>query len=100
LVEDDTLWVPDFLGNFYFNTLGNLVSHPRAGLVFFDGAGGLLQVSVDVEIVWDGSLVDRFAGAERVLVMKVKQVVRLQHVLPLAFDGGPSSPFLAGTGAW
>src|SRR5207344_1303268 len=27
---------PDFRGNFLFNTLGNLVTNPRAGLLFVD----------------------------------------------------------------
>ena len=43
-LDGDTLVVPDFRGNRYFNTLGNLVSDPRAALVFVDFAalfGGL-----------------------------------------------------------
>jgi predicted pyridoxine 5'-phosphate oxidase superfamily flavin-nucleotide-binding protein len=35
-VEADTLTVPDFKGNRYFNTLGNLVANPRAALLFVD----------------------------------------------------------------
>src|SRR5205814_1386013 len=33
-VAGDTLTIPDFAGNRYFNTLGNLVTEPRAALVF------------------------------------------------------------------
>jgi predicted pyridoxine 5'-phosphate oxidase superfamily flavin-nucleotide-binding protein len=35
-VEGDQLTVPDYTGNFYFNTLGNFAVYPRAGLVFVD----------------------------------------------------------------
>lgn len=99
-VEDDVLWVPDFQGNFYFNTLGNLVQHPRAGLVFFDGDGGLLQLKVETEILWDGSVVDGFAGAERILKLRVREVVRVKNALRLRLLEGPASPFNATTGVW
>lgn len=32
--------VPDFTGNQFFNTLGNLALEPRAGLLFIDHACG------------------------------------------------------------
>lgn len=35
-LEDDTLWMPDFRGNRYMNTLGNLLAEPRAALLFID----------------------------------------------------------------
>ena len=33
---NSSLTVPDFLGNFFFNTLGNLALNPRCGLLFMD----------------------------------------------------------------
>jgi uncharacterized protein len=48
------LRVPDFLGNFYFNTLGNLLLQPRCGLLFVDYAtASVLQVAARGEIVRD-----------------------------------------------
>ncbi len=50
-----TLTTPDFSGNRFFNTLGNLLHDPRAGLLFVDFASGdLLYVAALAEIVWDG----------------------------------------------
>jgi predicted pyridoxine 5'-phosphate oxidase superfamily flavin-nucleotide-binding protein len=47
----DTLVVPDYLGNFMFNTLGNLVQWPRAGLLFVDWDDGhLLHLAAQAEI--------------------------------------------------
>jgi predicted pyridoxine 5'-phosphate oxidase superfamily flavin-nucleotide-binding protein len=49
----DTLVVPDFRGNRFFNTLGNLLGDPRAGLLFVDFASGdLLQLQGTVTIEW------------------------------------------------
>ena len=53
--DDGTLTIPDFVGNFLFNTLGNLLLNPRAGLVIADfGTGDMLFLSGVTEIVWSG----------------------------------------------
>ncbi len=58
--------IPDYRGNRYFNTVGNLVVYPRAGLVFIDfDSGDLLQLTGTTEIVWDGPQVRAIEGAER-----------------------------------
>jgi hypothetical protein len=73
-LEDDTLTIPDFSGNRYFNTLGNLVSHPRAALLFVDfESGRLLHVQGTTEIVWDGPEVRVFEGAERLWRVRVER---------------------------
>ncbi len=53
-VRDDALFVPDYPGNSLFNTLGNFVLNPRAGLCFvhFDG-GRQLQLTGDVHLHHD-----------------------------------------------
>jgi len=46
VLGDDRLAFPDYPGNNMFNTLGNLVGYPRAGLLFVDFAtGDVLQVT-------------------------------------------------------
>jgi predicted pyridoxine 5'-phosphate oxidase superfamily flavin-nucleotide-binding protein len=53
-VDGNVLTIPDYRGNRYFNTLGNLVLEPRAALLFPDFAGGeLLQLQGRAEVVWD-----------------------------------------------
>lgn len=45
------LTIPDFSGNRFFNTLGNIAASGHAGLVFFDGArGDLLQIAGDASV--------------------------------------------------
>jgi predicted pyridoxine 5'-phosphate oxidase superfamily flavin-nucleotide-binding protein len=101
LSSEGTLTVPDFPGNAFFNTLGNIAVNPVAGLLFIDFAtGDLLQLFVRAEVVWDGPEVEAFAGAERLLRM---QVVAAQHApaaLPLRFGSASLSPHLAATGRW
>ena len=76
-VDGDLLTIPDFAGNRYFNTLGNLVANPRAGLLFPDfETGDLLQVSGSAEVVFDSPRVADFPGAERLWRVRVERWVR------------------------
>ncbi|MFC5473874.1 pyridoxamine 5'-phosphate oxidase family protein [Paraherbaspirillum soli] len=96
-----TLTVPDFVGNFFFNTIGNLVENPRAGLLFIDFASGdLLYLAVDAELIWDGPEVAAFAGAERLLRFHIRQAIRVEASLPLRWTEPQLSPALASMGAW
>ena len=99
--DDGALVVPDYAGNGFFNTLGNLMVNPRAGLLFVDFAtGDLLQVSGTTTIVWDGSQLDAFAGAERLWRVMPTQGRWLRGALPLRLTLREFSPTLDGTGTW
>jgi predicted pyridoxine 5'-phosphate oxidase superfamily flavin-nucleotide-binding protein len=98
---DDVLTVPDFNGNRFFNTLGNLAVHPRAGLLFIDfDSGELLHLAVTAEIVWNGPEVEAFEGAERLMRFRVTHALRRPAALPLRWGDAQLSPHLAGTGQW
>jgi predicted pyridoxine 5'-phosphate oxidase superfamily flavin-nucleotide-binding protein len=98
---DGVLTVPDFNGNRFFNTLGNLAAHPRAGLLFVDfDSGELLHVAVTAEIVWSGPEVDAFEGAERLMRFRVAHALRRPGALPLRWGDAELSPHLARTGHW
>ncbi|UWQ19877.1 pyridoxamine 5'-phosphate oxidase family protein [Jannaschia sp. M317] len=54
VVDATHLQIPDYAGNNFFNTIGNLVSDPHIGLLFIDfETGGLLHVSGRATIDWD-----------------------------------------------
>lgn len=75
---------PDYAGNHHFNTLGNLVMDARVGLLFVDFArGSLLQITGTATIDWDSGELARHAGAERLVVIDIDAIVRLEHALPL-----------------
>lgn len=62
----DTLVCPDYAGNRYFNTLGNMLLEPRAALLFIDFSNGdLLHLQGRSEIVWRTEDHQDFPGAER-----------------------------------
>ena len=95
------LTMPDFSGNFFFNTLGNIAVNPRAGLLFIDFANGdLLYLAVTAEIIWDGSELNAFEGAQRLLRFRVQTARRLQAALPLRWGAAELSPALLHTGRW
>lgn len=99
-IEGDCLTVPDFAGNLHFNTLGNLLLNPRAGLLFIDfKTGDLLQLTGRTEILLEGPLVEAFQGAERLWKLHVEQVVRRPAALALRwrFDGVSPNSLLTGT---
>lgn len=101
LATHDELTVPDFTGNQFFNTLGNIAAHPRAGLLFIDFASGdALYVAVKARTVWDGPELASFDGALRLLKCEVLSVRRVAQALPLQWGAAQLSPVLAETGAW
>ncbi len=93
--------VPDFTGNFFFMTLGNLQVDPRAGVLFIDFAtGDLLLLTGRAEVVWHGDELKAFEGAERAWRFHVESGVRLRDALPLQFQFRDWSPNSLITGTW
>ncbi|EDZ99282.1 pyridoxamine 5'-phosphate oxidase-related FMN-binding [Burkholderia sp. H160] len=93
-VDDaNTLTTPDYSGNRFFNTIGNLVHDPRAGLLFIDFANGdLLYLAVQAEIVWDGDELAAFAGAQRLVRFHVNEVRRSRGALPFRWSDVEMAP--------
>jgi predicted pyridoxine 5'-phosphate oxidase superfamily flavin-nucleotide-binding protein len=96
-IEGDVLSVPDFAGNAYFNTLGNLLHDPRASLLFVDfDDGTVLQLQGRVEIVWSGGEIAQWPGAERLWRMRVTGGWRRSAALPFRWsEAEPAASTLA-----
>jgi ferredoxin-NADP reductase len=91
-----TLTTPDFTGNKFFNTIGNLLHDPRAGLLFIDFASGdLLYLAVRSEIIWQGAELAAFEGAERLMRFHVQEVRRSKGVLPFRWSDVEYAPQFA-----
>jgi uncharacterized protein len=98
----DATWLtlPDFSGNFMFNSFGNLEVNPRAGLLALDfETGALLSLTGTARVIWDGLLVEAFEGAERLLEFRVEAGWFWRGILTGWSDAEPS-PHLRGTGTW
>lgn len=100
-IDGDTLTIPDFTGNSYFNTFGNLLQEPRASLLFVDFATGtLLQLQGEAEIVWKGPELAQLDGAERLWRFHVRRGWRRAHALPLRWSAPEFAPTTLQTGLW
>ncbi|MFN7026138.1 MAG: pyridoxamine 5'-phosphate oxidase family protein, partial [Pseudorhizobium sp.] len=100
---DGGLTVPDFNGNLFFNTLGNFLVNPRAGLLFVDhNTGGILQVSGRVKVILESPEIAAFEGAERLWRVFPEKVSLRPDVLPLrwTFAENGFSPNSLMTGSW
>lgn len=70
LLDERTLAFADYPGNNMFNTLGNLVAQPRAGLLFLDfETGDTLQLTGRARLDCDPVTVAAFRGAQAVVVI-------------------------------
>ncbi len=100
LARDGRLWLPDYSGNFMFNTLGNLLLEPRCALLWIDFASGdLLHLEARAELVWPEDYPEPAPlGAERMLALTPGRWRLRRGRLPLAFGGAEPSPFLPAQG--
>jgi len=100
---DGVLTIPDFAGNLFFNTLGNLYANPKSGLLFADfETGDLLQLTGDAEIILESPEIAAFQGAERLWRFTPRRIVSRPGALPLRWkfqqDGWSPNSLL--TGSW
>lgn len=94
------LTLPDYAGNLFFNTLGNLLLHPWAGLLFVDWQDGhLLSLSAKAQLEWDGPALQDFEGAQRLLRLRVERGCWLPSLLPWAADAPEPAPQFAAQAA-
>jgi uncharacterized protein len=81
----DRLAFPDYPGNAMFNTLGNLVEYPRAGLLFVDfRTGDVLQVTGRATV-----------GDDRTVTLDVEEVRETLAASPLRYrlvEYSPANP--------
>jgi hypothetical protein len=77
-----------------FQSLGNLESDPRAGLLVLDPEHGeSLHVTGTAHTVWDATEAAAWPGAERVVVFDLLEARRRPAALPWEAGPGLPSPF-------
>lgn len=87
-VDGNTILVPDFTGNNFFNTLGNLLVNPKAGLLFPDyTTGDLLMLTGRAEVLdSDAPEIAGFKGAKRGWRFTLDHGIRIYDALPFRAD--------------
>jgi predicted pyridoxine 5'-phosphate oxidase superfamily flavin-nucleotide-binding protein len=100
-IDGDVLSVPDFAGNNYFNTLGNLLRDPRFGMLLIDfDTGTLLQLQGRATIAWDGPDAAGPAGTERLLRFEITAGWRREAALPFGWSRPEPAATTVQTGIW
>src|SRR6185369_12033549 len=100
---DGTLTIPDFAGNLFFNTLGNILINPKAGIIFADfDTGDVLQLTGSAEVILDSPEIAAFQGAERLWRVTPHRVIYRPDALPLRWNFLENgwSPNALMTGSW
>jgi uncharacterized protein len=91
-VEGNTLTFPDFAGNLYFNTLGNIFVNAKVGLLFVDfESGDMLQITGCATISFESPEISDFQGAERLVHIEPSQVVLRRAALPIRWSTEPDN---------
>ena len=100
MLDADSLSIPDFSGNRYMNTLGNLLIQPRAALLFMDfDHGDILHLQGTTEIMWRPTAFCPI-GTERYWRLHIQHAWRFRHALPWRGRLLEYSPATLNTGVW
>jgi len=97
VLDDRTLRLPDYVGNSMFNTLGNFLVNPWAGLIFLDfECSRSLQLIGRPEILWNlDDPIHASGGTQRYWNLKIEQWLEthLTQLLQWEFlDSSPHNP--------
>jgi len=97
-LQGNTLTIPDYAGNYFFNTLGNFLLNPIAGLLFPNFATGdlLLLTGSVILLDEDAPEVATFAGAQRAWQVTVIKGKWLRAALPFRGQLKEYSPYTLG----
>jgi len=95
-IKDNVLTIPDYAGNNLFNSLGNFLINPKAGLLFIDfETGDIIQMVGHAEILWEMTpKIAAMPNAQRAWTFTVDHGHILKAACPLRWDFGEYSPYL------
>jgi predicted pyridoxine 5'-phosphate oxidase superfamily flavin-nucleotide-binding protein len=80
VMSDNELILPDYRGNNFFNTIGNILLDPQIGLLFIDfKSGSMLQMTGQARVEWSEPEQAQFAGAQRLIHIKINKAVMLKY---------------------
>jgi len=94
ILDERTLAWPDYQGNMMFMSLGNIAANPAAGILLVDfESGDVLQLTGEARIDWNPERAATLAGAERVIELRVDEVIDAPGASPLRWRLVETSPF-------
>lgn len=101
-IEGDRQFIfPNFAGNNFYNTLGNIHLNNRVGVLFVDfETGNLISLTGTAEIIWESEDLDNFKGAEQLIRITAEEIISLPETLPYRWDFEEYSPANEFVGDW
>ena len=94
VLDENRLRIPDYAGNNMFQTLGNVATDPRVGVLFVDfDTGTTLQLTGRARILWETEDLAELKGAARALAVELDEVVEIEGQGPLGWRFLEYSPF-------
>ncbi len=94
VLDERRLLIPDYSGNNMFQTLGNIATDPRVGLLFVDfDSGTTLQLTGRARILWEPEALAPLRGAERAVAVEVDEIVEIEGRGPFGWRFVEYSPF-------
>ena len=94
IVDNKTLLIPDYIGNNFFNTMGNISLNPKVGIQFLDYENGhRVMVTGTTEIIWAEDEELPFDGVDRMIRFILKHGYHLKNIFPFEWEFKGYSPF-------
>ncbi|MBD0709683.1 MULTISPECIES: pyridoxamine 5'-phosphate oxidase family protein [unclassified Streptomyces] len=85
---------PDYVGNSFYMTLGNMHLNPACGLLFLDWEEGhTLQLTGRASVDWDPQRAATVPGALKFIDFDIERVIEIRHASPLRWALAAASPF-------
>lgn len=92
--DNKTILIPDYIGNNFFNTLGNITLNPKIGLQFLDFDNGhRILMTGEAEVIWEEDEALPFNGVDRMIRFRLKHGYMLKNVFPFSWRFESYSPF-------
>jgi predicted pyridoxine 5'-phosphate oxidase superfamily flavin-nucleotide-binding protein len=101
LDDNGNLIFPDFTGNNFFNTLGNIVADPRVGLFIPNFvSGSAMWINGEANILWSPDQFGEFKGAQRFVEIKPTAILISNKSVLIGGTDVELSPKLSDTDIW
>lgn len=94
VLDEKTFLIPDYIGNNFFNTMGNISQNPKTGIQFLDFENGhRVMFTGSSEIIWAVDQELPFEGVDRMISFTLDHGYHLKNSLPYTWDFKSYSPF-------
>ncbi|MBN7819821.1 pyridoxamine 5'-phosphate oxidase family protein [Bowmanella yangjiangensis] len=99
--SEHSLFIPDWPGNNYFNTLGNIQVNPKVGLLFANfSTGELVHITGSARILWEEDPGNWPSGAQLVWKFDIARVIHRRYAMSSRFRFADISPYSTKMGTW